>query len=193
MQENYDHPFKQPEDLGYGCKGNGTTVWDRNRQRNNDYLTVAHISEDYTVLTLYGHKMSQMAFNEIQRIILKHIRDANKEYQKWTFENIPVIVVHEIRPNQFKYEIDIWTPGMIDMRTHNKQDMEYGRVIKYEYVELLQNIEYGEGEARVWLRDWVNFVGDRFAVETECQPDHFRNFSRALDFFQRMIPLDYKP
>ena len=134
-----------------------------------------------------------MAFDELQRIILKHIRDANKEHQKWTFENIPVIVKHEFRTNHFKYEVEIWTPDMIDMLSFNRPKMEYGRTIKYEYGELLREIEYGEGEARVWLTDWVNVVGDRFAVETECQPDYFRDFSRALDFFKGMIPLDYQP
>ncbi|MGL4805154.1 MAG: hypothetical protein ACRC26_02270 [Bacteroidales bacterium] len=34
------------EDLGFGKKGNGVTVWDRFREKYNDYLSVAHISTD---------------------------------------------------------------------------------------------------------------------------------------------------
>lgn len=34
------------EDLGFGEKGNGVTVWDRFREKDNDYLRVAHISTD---------------------------------------------------------------------------------------------------------------------------------------------------
>lgn len=37
------------ENLGFGHLGNGVTVWDRTREDNGDYLTVAHISYDRTV------------------------------------------------------------------------------------------------------------------------------------------------
>lgn len=37
------------EKLGFGHLGNGITVWDSNRERNGDYLTVAHISEQGVV------------------------------------------------------------------------------------------------------------------------------------------------
>ena len=37
------------EKLGFGFLGNGITVWDANRTRDNAYLTVAHIHYDRTV------------------------------------------------------------------------------------------------------------------------------------------------
>ena len=37
------------EDLMFSHMGNGVTVCDKNREKNNDYLTVAHISYDRTV------------------------------------------------------------------------------------------------------------------------------------------------
>lgn len=37
------------EKIEFGSMGNGITVWDANRTRNGDYLTVAHISYDRTV------------------------------------------------------------------------------------------------------------------------------------------------
>lgn len=33
------------ENLGFGCLGNGTTVWDRTREKNNDYIQIAHITD----------------------------------------------------------------------------------------------------------------------------------------------------
>jgi len=33
-------------DIGMGYLGNGLTVWDRNREKNGDYMTVAHIGEN---------------------------------------------------------------------------------------------------------------------------------------------------
>jgi hypothetical protein len=36
-------------DLGFGSLRNGTTVWDRSRERNRDYLTVAHISVERVI------------------------------------------------------------------------------------------------------------------------------------------------
>lgn len=35
--------------LGFGSLGNGTTVRDRSRERNNDYLVVAHITVERKV------------------------------------------------------------------------------------------------------------------------------------------------
>ena len=37
------------EEIHFGSMGNGITVWDSTRTRNNDYLTVAHISYDRKV------------------------------------------------------------------------------------------------------------------------------------------------
>lgn len=53
------------ENLGFGHLGNGVTVWDSNRERNNDYLAVAHISEQGTV-TYYNCALSIEAKKEIE-------------------------------------------------------------------------------------------------------------------------------
>lgn len=37
------------ENIQFSSMGNGITVWDKNRTRNGDYLTVAHISYDRKV------------------------------------------------------------------------------------------------------------------------------------------------
>lgn len=43
-------------DLGFGCLGNGTTVWDRNQDTGNDYKTVAHIAA-YGGVKLYDQRL----------------------------------------------------------------------------------------------------------------------------------------
>lgn len=40
-------------DIGFGCLGNGTTVWNRLEEVNNDYKTIAHISEDGKEIKYY--------------------------------------------------------------------------------------------------------------------------------------------
>lgn len=40
-------------EIGFGCLGNGTTVWNRLEEVNNDYKTIAHISEDGTEIKYY--------------------------------------------------------------------------------------------------------------------------------------------
>lgn len=53
------------EKLGFGYLGNGVTVWDSNREKNNDYLTVAHISEQGAV-SYYKCALSIEAKKEIE-------------------------------------------------------------------------------------------------------------------------------
>lgn len=40
-------------DIGFGCLGNGTTVWNRLEEVDNDYKTIAHISEDGKEIKYY--------------------------------------------------------------------------------------------------------------------------------------------
>ena len=53
------------ENLGFGRLGNGVTVWDSNREDNNDYLAVAHISNQ-RVVSYRKCKISNEARNEIE-------------------------------------------------------------------------------------------------------------------------------
>ncbi len=53
------------ENLGFGHLGNGVTVWDSNREKNNDYLAVAHISTQ-GVVSYRKCKLSIEARNEIE-------------------------------------------------------------------------------------------------------------------------------
>ena len=64
------YPQEEPErdyDLGYGYLGNGLTVWDRNREENGDYVTVAHIAPDRTV-TFYEKDLPGYIKDEIERV-----------------------------------------------------------------------------------------------------------------------------
>lgn len=40
-------------DLCFGCLGNGTTVWNRLEEVDNDYKTIAHISDDGNTIKYY--------------------------------------------------------------------------------------------------------------------------------------------
>ena len=53
-------------DLGYGCLGNGTTVWNRLEEVNRDYRTVAHISDEGSV-KIYDNDLPETAKAEIRR------------------------------------------------------------------------------------------------------------------------------
>ena len=53
------------EKLGFGHLGNGVTVWDSNREENNDYLAVAHISSQ-GVVSYRKCKISNEAKKEIE-------------------------------------------------------------------------------------------------------------------------------
>jgi hypothetical protein len=37
-------------DLGFGCLGNGITVWNRLEEVHGDYKTIAHIREDKSIV-----------------------------------------------------------------------------------------------------------------------------------------------
>ena len=59
-------------DLGFGCLGNGTTVWDRNQDTGNDYKTVAHIAA-YGGVKLYDQRLKTSP-EALRRIIdMKYI------------------------------------------------------------------------------------------------------------------------
>ena len=51
-------------ELGFGRLGNGTTVWNRLREENGDYKTIAHIADDGNV-TLYEQDMPQEVLDRI--------------------------------------------------------------------------------------------------------------------------------
>lgn len=40
-------------DLGFGCLGNGTTVWNRLEEVHYNYKTIAHISDDGNTINYY--------------------------------------------------------------------------------------------------------------------------------------------
>ena len=58
------------ENLGFGYLGNGVTVWDSNREKNNDYLAVAHISEQ-GVVSYYKCSLSIEAKQSIETFAQK--------------------------------------------------------------------------------------------------------------------------
>lgn len=58
--------------LGFGMLGNGTTVWDKNREVYNDYKKVAHISERGEI-NYYDKNLPQYAIDEIEKMAKKEV------------------------------------------------------------------------------------------------------------------------
>lgn len=52
-------------DLGFGCLGNGVTVYNRKEEVNRDYRTVAHIANDGTV-KIYDEDLPEAERSRIQ-------------------------------------------------------------------------------------------------------------------------------
>lgn len=51
--------------LGFGSLGNGITVWDRTREKNGDYLGIAHI-DSYRNVKYYDVTISQEQKDKIE-------------------------------------------------------------------------------------------------------------------------------
>lgn len=54
-------------DIGMGHKGNGLTVWDRNREENGDYVTIAHI-DDRGKLTIHDKSAPSAVKKFLQKL-----------------------------------------------------------------------------------------------------------------------------
>ena len=50
---SYGDKVDNPDTIGFGCFGNGTTAWTRAIERNADYLNVAHIGDDGSLTWFY--------------------------------------------------------------------------------------------------------------------------------------------
>ena len=68
-------------DLGFGCLGNGTTVWDRNQNTGSDYKTVAHIAA-YGGVKLYDQRLKTSP-EALRRIIDMAGRQQLDFYHWW--------------------------------------------------------------------------------------------------------------
>ena len=77
MEDNAVKTF----DLGFGCLGNGTTVWDRNQDTGNDYKTVAHIAA-YGGVKLYDQRLKTSP-EALRRIIDMAGRQQLDFYHWW--------------------------------------------------------------------------------------------------------------
>lgn len=69
-------------DLGFGCLGNGTTIWDRNQTAGGDYKTVAHISA-YGGVKLYDQRLKTSP--EAMRRIIDLAGRQQLDFYHWWF------------------------------------------------------------------------------------------------------------
>jgi len=86
-------------ELGFGYMGNGLTVWNRLEEKNNDYVTVAHIDRDRSV-TIYDKDMPEDVRARIEETarttqspVLNPLPEKQPDYEEWsepaTAENAP--------------------------------------------------------------------------------------------------------
>lgn len=68
-------------DLMFGCLGNGITVYDRSRQRNNDYVTVAHIAS-WGGLKLYDSQIGRN-YDAMQKITAQCLQQQEDFKKRW--------------------------------------------------------------------------------------------------------------
>ncbi len=162
------------EKLGFGCLGNGTTVWDSSRERNNDYVTVAHISDDGSEINI-RETISMEARNAIER---DAIRTFKKKYSDDS--SIPVIIMHEWN-RKIKLEIKAWLPSEINRRYIEHLD------ILYKYVSLLHPITYGVGKNQIKLYD-IEDNSDKYAIDFGSESTlRFKTFNEAYYCFIQKI------
>lgn len=68
-------------DLGFGCLGNGTTVWNRMREVGGDYETVAHI-DTCGAYKIYAANMPEYAKREIREHAAVQMERARADFMK---------------------------------------------------------------------------------------------------------------
>ena len=75
-------------DLGFGCMGNGITVWNRLEEVDNDYKTVAHISADGKTIKYYEdlpekekQRIEKVAENEILSLEHTEVSEDDEEFE----------------------------------------------------------------------------------------------------------------
>lgn len=70
-------------DLMFGCLGNGVTVCDRAQLVNNDYRTVAHIS-DFGGVKIYDQRLATNT--DAMCMIRRHALDQECNFRRWWFQ-----------------------------------------------------------------------------------------------------------
>lgn len=58
-------------DIGFGCLGNGTTVWNRKEEIHGDYRTIAHISDNGRV-KFYEEDLPIEVIKQINKVAQIH-------------------------------------------------------------------------------------------------------------------------
>lgn len=106
------------ENLGFGCLGNGLTVWDRNRSRSNDYLTVAHIEPCGT------YKIHESLSQEAMQSIIDHAKRMMEEYKQ------EFLKLNRYRAIYKLYEV-VPASVSIDLKEYQCTEQIYAAYMKY--------------------------------------------------------------
>lgn len=87
-------------DLGFGCLGNGTTVWNRMCEVGGDYETVAHI-DPCGAYKLYVSNMPEYARKEIRAHAAQEMKRARIDFMKLSLPKALHITMERMNTRQW--------------------------------------------------------------------------------------------
>lgn len=89
--EDYQTPktnttMEKHYDLGFGFRGSGTTVWNRNEIENNDYKTIAYIPDNNGEIKFFDKDLPEKVKEEIRSSV--SVMNANEHHGDHTRDNL---------------------------------------------------------------------------------------------------------
>ncbi len=166
-------------DIGVGHLGNGLTVWDRNREKNGDYMTIAHIGETGKI-TWRDKKLTPK--------VKKFIEEKSKELIKMN-------IGESMKSTRDLYKvIDIKTGDIIDEGLPKKIAQKLSTK-KQDWISYPDNKNIGES---MKLKDAMQFeiTEDIFASLTDpdsgLDEEQKKTFLEAVSGFNRFNESIYR-
>ena len=111
-----------PYELGFGNLGNGTTVWNRLKNENNDYQTIAHIS-DSGKINFYDKNLPEEVQKQIRNVADRQGAKFDQEqYDKMRFREESEIQPYE-KSEEFDYNFPSMPVMVVPLTQQQKSDM----------------------------------------------------------------------
>jgi DNA repair protein RadC len=109
-------------DIAFGHKGNGITVWNRQQFENNDYKTIAHISDSGQV-NLYDNNLPEDVKKQIRNIAeIQEAKFDQQQYDEMRFDEERESQPYE-KPEEFDYSFPSKLVTVIPLTQEQRNDM----------------------------------------------------------------------
>ncbi len=136
-------------DIGYGMLGNGTTVWNRLEEVNNDYKTIAHISVEGDVK--YYEELPEDIKQRIEKVaaadkakyeeqLAENKSKITDEPQHAQQEDYAEYIGREITVDDRKFVVDSINAGNVSLRDVTFQNSVGFPILRGESIEWLKSI-----------------------------------------------------